>query len=97
LFCGAPGEVHRRLSCADPIARPTGPAYREKSKKNKLLFLFQSCLEIWAASSDMGGLSTSGQVDPEIQPKSRPREDCNPQRAVGMRNCSTALPIGRGR
>ena len=25
-----------------------------KSKKNKLLFLFQFCFEIWAASSDLG-------------------------------------------
>jgi hypothetical protein len=29
---------------------------RRKSKKNKLLFLFQSCFEIWAASSYMGVL-----------------------------------------
>jgi len=28
-------------------------------------------------------MSTSGQADPEMQPKSRSREDCNPKRAVG--------------
>jgi hypothetical protein len=40
-----------------------------KSEKNKLLFLFQSCLEIWAASSDIAVfiMSTSGQADPEMQ------------------------------
>jgi hypothetical protein len=40
-------------------------------------------------------MSTSRQVDPEMQSESRPREDCNPKRDVGMRNCSTAPPIGR--
>lgn len=40
-------------------------------------------------------MSTSGRVDPEIQSESRPRGDCNPKRAVGMRDFSTTLPIGR--
>ena len=40
-------------------------------------------------------MSTSAQVDPEMQLESRSREDCNPQRAVGMRDFSTTLPIGR--
>jgi hypothetical protein len=40
-------------------------------------------------------MSTSGQADPEMQPKSRFREDCNPKRDVVMRDFSTALPIGR--
>jgi hypothetical protein len=31
----------------------------------------------------------------EMQSESRPREDCNPKRAVGMRDFSTTLPIGR--
>ena len=44
------------------------------------------------ATSDME-VSTSGQVDPEMQSESRPREDCNPKRAVGMRDFSTTLPI----
>jgi len=39
-------------------------------------------------------MSTSGQADPEMQSESRSREDCNPKRDVGMRDFSTALPIG---
>jgi hypothetical protein len=42
-------------------------------------------------------MSTSGQVNPEMQSESRSREDCNPKRDVGMQDFSTALPIGRQR
>lgn len=36
-------------------------------------------------------MSTSGQVDPEMQSESRSREDCNPKRAVEMRDFLTTL------